>query len=325
MTPPVLSVVVPMYNERQVVNRFAERLRPVLDGLGVSYEVIAVDDGSRDATAAHLLRIRQGWPQLRVIGLRRNVGHQMALCAGMDASRGDFVVSIDADLQDPPELIADMLALARDRKLDVVYGVRDDRSTDTVFKRQTANVYYRLMGRLVGPWVSREAGDFRLLSRSVVDVLVALPETRPVYRLVVPSLGFPSGTVPYRREARAAGETKYPLRRMVALAFDSVASFSAAPLRAATWLGLISFVACVSLAVSALVSYLRGTVVPGWTSLFIVSLLLSAVQLVCLGMLGEYVGRIFVAIQQRPRYLVGTDTGVPAETAPSEPTVTTRG
>jgi glycosyltransferase involved in cell wall biosynthesis len=247
----------------------------------------------------------------------------MALCAGMDASAGDYVVSIDADLQDPPELIAEMLSVARDRKLDVVYGVRDDRSTDTVFKRRSAALYYRLMRRLVGSWVSREAGDFRLLSRAVVDVLVTLPETRPVYRLVVPSFGFPSATVTYRREARAAGQTKYPLRRMIALAFDSVASFSAAPLRMATWLGLISFIGCVGLAAGALIAWLRGTVVPGWTSLFIVLLLLSAVQLFCLGMLGEYVGRIFVATQHRPRYLIAHDSGRPSEQPAAQPSVVT--
>jgi polyisoprenyl-phosphate glycosyltransferase len=305
---PVLSVVVPMYNEQEVLAAFVARLRPVLDRLDVSYEVVAVDDGSRDATATQLLRLRQGWTQLRVIRLRRNVGHQLALCAGMESARGDFVVSIDADLQDPPEVIARMLSLARDGNLDVIYGVRGDRSSDSWFKRRSAALYYQLMRRLVGTWVSPEAGDFRLISRTVVDVLTALPEARPVYRLVVPSLGFPAGTVVYTRDRRAAGTTKYPLRRMISLSFDSVASFSAAPLRMASWLGVISFIGCVALIIKAVNAYVHGTVVPGWTSLFIALLLLSGVQLLCLGMLGEYVGRIFAATQHRPRYLIAYDS-----------------
>jgi glycosyltransferase involved in cell wall biosynthesis len=305
---PVLSVVVPMYDEQDVLASFLARLRPVVDGLAVPYEVIAVDDGSRDATPGRLLAASRQWPQLRVIRLRRNVGHQLALCAGMEMSTGDYVVSIDADLQDPPEAIEAMLALARVEDLDVVYGVRGDRSSDTWFKRRSAALYYRLMRHLAGAWVNPDAGDFRLLSRAVVDVLVALPEARPVYRLVVPSLGFPTGTVTYTRQPRAAGTTKYPLRRMLALTFDSITSFSALPLRLATWLGIISFIGCVAMTIGALTSYARGTVVPGWTSLFIAVLLLSGVQLVGLGMLGEYVGRLFTAAQQRPRYLIAYDS-----------------
>jgi glycosyltransferase involved in cell wall biosynthesis len=208
-SPVTLSVVTPMFNEREAVDHFVARLRPVLDGLGVTYEVVAVDDGSSDATVARLIDLRTGWDQLRVVALRRNVGHQAALAAGLRSARGDYVVSIDADLQDPPEIIGEMLAAARDGKVDVVYGVRSDRTTDTVFKRRTAAVYYWMMRRLVGPWVSDQAGDFRLMSRAVVDVLNNLPEQRPVYRLVVPSLGFSSAEVAYVRAERVAGETKY--------------------------------------------------------------------------------------------------------------------
>src|SRR5690348_131353 len=160
-----------MFNEREAVDQFVGRLRPALDGLGDSYEVIAVDDGSSDATVSRLMQLRVDWPQLRVVALRRNVGHQTALRAGLKAAQGDYVVSIDADLQDPPEVIGEMLAAARSEKVDVVYGVRSDRSTDTAFKRNTAGVYYWMMRRLVGPQVSDQAGDFRLMSRAVVDVL----------------------------------------------------------------------------------------------------------------------------------------------------------
>ncbi|WP_342668276.1 glycosyltransferase family 2 protein [Actinoplanes subtropicus] len=303
-----LSVVTPMFNEREAVDHFVARLRPVLDGLAVPYEVVAVDDGSSDATVARLLQLRADWPQLRVVALRRNVGHQTALRAGLRAARGEHVVSIDADLQDPPEVIGEMLAKARAEQVDVVYGVRSDRSTDTVFKRRTAGVYYWMMKRLVGPWVSDQAGDFRLMSRAVVDVLNDLPEPRPVYRLVVPSLGFSSAEVGYVREDRVAGKTKYPLSKMIKLTFDSITGFSAAPLKIATWVGLLSFVLCLVLIITALGAWSVGTTVPGWTSLYIAVLLLGGIQLICVGMLGEYIGRIYAATQGRPAFLVSFDT-----------------
>ncbi|MEU7874097.1 glycosyltransferase family 2 protein [Dactylosporangium sp. NPDC049140] len=310
-----LSVVVPMYNEEAVLPIMAERLRKVLDGLDVSYEVVAVDDGSTDATAAVLIGLRRYWPQLRIIRLRRNGGHQAALTAGMHRAVGQYVASIDADLQDPPELIKDMLDLARSQNLDIVYGVRNDRSTDTVFKRWTAVGYYRMMRGFAGNRVPHNAGDFRLLSRVTVDALRALPEQQPVYRLLVPWLGFPSGTVEYSRERRAAGVTKYPLTKMVRLAADSVTSFSAAPLRLATWLGLAGFGVCIALVVWVLVAYFIGVTVPGWASLSVVLLFLGAVQLLCLGLLGEYVGRIFAAMQGRPAFFIAYDSAEDAAAA----------
>ena len=304
----VLSVVVPMFNEEAVIPALVARLRPALDGLDVPYEVVAVDDGSADRTAALLFEHGRSWPELRLIKLRRNSGHQAALTAGLQRARGEWVVSIDADLQDPPETIADMLRVAREQGLDVVYGVRSDRSTDTVFKRSTAGAYYRLMRRLIGGDVPAQAGDFRLVSREVVEVLKRLPERAPVYRLLVPSLGFASGSVPYARERRAAGETKYPLRKMVGLAWDSAANFSAAPLRIATWLGATAFVTCLVLMIFGIVVWANGTVIPGWTSLFLAVLMLSAVQLICLGLLGEYVARIYKTVQNRPTFHIGFDS-----------------
>ncbi|MFI5935058.1 glycosyltransferase family 2 protein [Actinoplanes sp. NPDC051494] len=318
MSSIVLSVVVPMYNEEAVIPALVERLRPALDQLAVGYEVVAVDDGSADRTAQLLFEHGRTWPELRLVKLRHNSGHQAALTAGLQRSRGDWVVSIDADLQDPPETIAEMLRAAREQGLDVVYGVRSDRSTDSFFKRNTAGAYYRLMRRMVGADVPSQAGDFRLLSREVVDVLKALPERTPVYRLLVPSLGFSSGTVPYARERRAAGETKYPLRKMVALAWDSAANFSAAPLRVATWLGAFAFVACLALMIFGVVVWANGTVIPGWTSLFIAVLLLSAVQLICLGLLGEYVARIYKTVQDRPTFHIGFDSASQETTIPQQ-------
>ncbi|WP_433296560.1 glycosyltransferase family 2 protein [Actinoplanes sp. CA-030573] len=314
-----VSVVTPMYDEAAAVDGFAARLRPVLDELGLPYEVVAVDDGSRDATVARLLALRATWPSLRVVALRRNAGHQAALAAGLRAARGDYVVTIDADLQDPPEVIAPMVSTAVSRGVDVVYGVRADRRADSGFKRRTAGLYYWLMRRLAGDFVGGQAGDFRLMSRAVVDVLNGLPEQRPVYRLVVPSLGFPSAAVEYARAARVAGRTKYPLGKMIRLTVDSVTSFSAAPLRVATWLGLVSFVACLALIVGGLLAWSLGGTVPGWTSLYIAVLLLGGIQLICLGLLGEYVGRIYAATQNRPAFLVAFDTGgdVTEGTAPA--------
>ncbi|WP_309244258.1 glycosyltransferase family 2 protein [Micromonospora parastrephiae] len=280
----------------------------MLDALAVDYEVVAVDDGSRDDTVSVLSDHGRDWPQLRVIRLRRNSGHQAALTAGLQRAAGRWVVSLDADLQDPPEVIAEMLRVAREDDVDVVYGVRADRSTDTAFKRNTARVYYWLMRRLVGGELPAQAGDFRLLSRDVIEVLRRLPERAPVYRLLVPSLGFPSAEVRYVRAARAAGETKYPLRRMVALAWESTASFSAAPLRLATWLGMCSFLLCLVLIAFGMVVHVSGATIPGWTSMFVAVLLLSGVQLVCLGLLGDYVGRIYATLQNRPAFHVGFDS-----------------
>jgi dolichol-phosphate mannosyltransferase len=305
---PLLSVVIPMFNEVEVLPLLVERLRPVLDGLGEPYEVVAVDDGSTDTTAAQLLGIRRGWPQLRLVRLRRNSGHQAALTAGLHRARGDYVVSIDADLQDPPEKIAEMLALARDKGLDIVYGIRTDRTTDTLLKRRTATAYYWLMRRLAGVQMPAHAGDFRLLSRATVDVLKQLPEQQPVYRLLVPWIGFPSGEVTYTREARAAGRTKYPLAKMIRLAIDSVTGFSAAPLRIATGLGAVSFFFCLVMLAYVVVAFMLGYGVRGWASLLATVLFLGGVQLLCLGLLGEYLARLYASVQGRPAYFVAYDS-----------------
>ncbi|WP_255510056.1 glycosyltransferase family 2 protein [Micromonospora sp. AP08] len=313
---PALSVVVPMFNEEAVLPLLAVRLRGVLDGLGETYEVVAVDDGSTDGTAAALAALRVGWPELRVLRLRRNSGHQAALHAGLLRARGTYVASIDADLQDPPEVILELLRRARADDLDVVYAVRADRSRDTRFKRWTAGGYYRLVRRLVGEQVPAQAGDFRLVSRAVVEALRQLPERNPVLRLVVPWLGFPSGEVTYERQERAAGRTKYPLSRMAGLAAESVTSFSAAPLRVATWLGLVGVAVCGVLVVVAVLAWFAGATVSGWPSLYVAILFLGAVQLLCLGLLGEYVARIYTAVQGRPAYLVSGDS---ADAGPDRP------
>jgi polyisoprenyl-phosphate glycosyltransferase len=305
---PVLSVVVPMYDEEEVLPLFFERMHPLLDSLGIGYELLVVDDGSRDKTATLLLEAAEGWPQLRVIRLLRNSGHQAAQSAGFRRARGEYVVTIDADLQDPPETIADFLAAARDQDVDVVYGVRSDRSSDTWVKRTTARMYYRLMCRLVGKQIPFDAGDFRLVSRRVVDAVNSLPEDGRVFRLVIPWLGFPSTEVKYVRAERAAGTTKYNFTKMLRLAFDSVTAFSAAPLRLATWLGLLGGAMSAVFVVGALIIKLTGRGIPGWTSTVLAVSVIGAIQLLCLGLLGEYVARLFQSSQRRPQFLVGYDS-----------------
>ena len=305
---PDLSVVVPMYDEEAVIPMFAARLRPVLDALGRSYEVVVVDDGSRDTTPALLEKTRRDWPQLRVIRLRANSGHQAALSAGLARARGNWVATIDADLQDPPETLFQMLVEATTTGVDVVYGVRSDRSSDSVFKRYTAALYYRMIRRLVGHHVPSDAGDFRLMSRATVDAVNRLPEQNRVLRLVVPALGFPSAQVPYVRDERAAGTTKYPLSRMIRLTVDSLTGFSIAPLRLATWFGLGGALVTAILLAFAVVAFLSGKVVPGWTSTFVAVASVGAVQLLCLGLLGEYVGRLYTQLQGRPTYYVAYDS-----------------
>jgi glycosyltransferase involved in cell wall biosynthesis len=304
----VLSIVVPMFNEESVLPLFIERLRPVADGLGVGYEVVAVDDGSSDGTPVGLQRARRTWPQLRVLRLRANAGHQAAISAGLARALGDYVVTLDADLQDPPEVIAEMLRVAREQHVDVVYGVRADRSTDTAFKRGTARLFYRAMNRLSGTTAPPEAGDYRLMSRATVAAINALPEYGRVLRFVVPALGFPSATVDYRREERAAGSSKYPLAKMLRLSVDSVTAFSLAPLRFATYLGLLGGVFALGLLLFALYARAAGEVVAGWTSTVVIVAGMGAVQLLALGVLGEYVGRLYAAAQARPAYHLAYDS-----------------
>ncbi len=299
-----------MYDEEAMIPLFVEQLRPVLDGLGQTYEVLVVDDGSRDTTPALLEKARRDWAQLRVVRLRANAGHQAALSAGLARARGDWVATIDADLQDPPQTIATMLEQARSQQADVVYGVRSDRSSDSRFKRASAFLYYRAMRRLVGQHVPADAGDFRLMSRATVDAVNRLPEQNRVLRLVVPALGFPSTQVSYVRGERAAGATKYPLSRMVRLTVDSMTGFSVAPLRLATWFGLGGALVTLGLLIFAIVAKLTGFyTAPGWTSTFVAVASVGAVQLLCLGLLGEYVGRLYTQLQGRPTYHIAYDSG----------------
>ena len=313
MPSPHLSIVIPMFNEEAVLPLLADRLRPLADamvddGVCAAYEIVAVDDGSTDATPVLLQRLRRTWPEVRVLRLRANAGHQAAISAGLARARGDYVVTLDADLQDPPEVIREMLTIARTEGVDVVYGVRTDRTTDSAFKRWSARTFYRAQRALSSVDTPLDAGDYRLMSRATVDAVNALPEHHRVLRFVVPALSFPSATVGYRRAERAAGESKYPLARMLKLSVDSVTGFSLTPLRFATWLGLIGGLAALAILVFALGSRLAGHTLPGWTSTVVIVSAVGAVQLLALGILGEYVGRMYAAMQGRPTYFVAHDS-----------------
>jgi dolichol-phosphate mannosyltransferase len=313
---PVLSVVVPMYNEQDVLPLLVGRLRPVLDGLHTSYEVVAVDDGSRDLTPALLHRFHREWPQLRVLRLRANAGHQAAISAGLARAQGDYVVTIDADLQDPPEVIAEMLAVAQNDGVDVVYGVRSDRSSDTAFKRLTAGLFYSTIQKLTGTTAESDAGDFRLMSRATVEAVNSMPADHRVLRLIVPALAFPSGRVEYKRDSRAAGESKYPLLKMLKLSLDAVTGFSTVPLRFATLGGMAAAVLALLVVIYAIVRHATDSTVPGWASTSVLVAGFASVQLLSLGILGEYIGRMYVQMQGRPTYFIATDTlidGVPLE------------
>ena len=320
---PELSIVIPVFNEEDVLPLLAARLRPVADGLGSSYEVITVDDGSDDLSPAVLQRLMRDWPQLRIIRLRANASHQAAISAGLASARGNYVVTLDADLQDPPEVIPEMLAQARSQRADVVYGVRSDRSSDSAFKRLSAKAFYRVIRVLSGTHAQVDAGDYRLMSRATVNAINSLPEHHRVLRFVVPALGFPSTTVTYRRDERAAGSSKYPLSKMIRLSLDSVTGFSTAPLRAATWLGLIGGVAALLLLGYALVASAVGQALPGWTSTVVAVAGVGAVQLLCVGILGEYVGRMYAHMQARPTYFVAYDSLTGPVTSADEPSPST--
>lgn len=300
----MLSVVVPCFNESEALGPLAARLRPVLDSLDEGYEVVFVDDGSHDDTVGKIRKLAAQWPQVRLCELVRNSGHQAAITAGINAANGEYIVTMDADLQDPPEAIPEMLALAKSDGLDVVYARRLSRARDSAFKRSTARLYYFAIRRITGIELLQDAGDFRLISRHVADALEMLPERRRVYRLLIPWLGFPSGSVGHERDSRVAGKSKYTMHKMVSLGFDSLASFSSTPLHLATLAGLVVGLVSLAGAGFVVIGGILGQTVPGWASILASVFFLGSVQLICLGVLGSYVGRVYEEVRHRPLYVV---------------------
>lgn len=317
-TPKLLSVVVPIYFEELVVEEFYRRTRAVLEALSdrYAYELIFVDDGSRDRSLELLVNIARADSRVTVLEFSRNFGHQMAITAGLEHARGDAVVLIDGDLQDPPEVISQMVD-EWEKGIEVVYGVREERDGETAFKLLTARWFYALMGKLSDIAVPRDTGDFRLLDRKAVDALCSLPERERFIRGLVPWIGFSQKGIYYHRDARYAGETKYTLQKMLRFAVVGITSFSDKPLVIVTQVGILfsffSFLLSIWLIINKLL-YPENTLF-GWTSLVVIILFVAGVQLTCTGIVGLYVGKIFHEVKQRPLYLVARTYNYTAQSA----------
>ena len=298
----LLSVVTPMYDEEDSARAFYERVTAALEGL--TYELVVVDDGSRDRTNEILQEIAAGDERVRVVSLSRNFGHQPALTAGLDHATGEAIVMIDADLQDPPELIPQMVERWRAGS-DVVYAVREARAGESKFKLLTARWFYSLFRRLATVELTPDSGDFRLMDRRVLEVLQLMPERNRFLRGMTVWVGFTQTAIPYRRDARHAGVTKYPLRKMLRFSFDALASFSYVPLQLATLLGFVfaalAFFVGVPLVIASRVFEVFD---PGTPTIITVVLLMGGIQLMTVGIIGEYVGRIYDEVKRRPLYIV---------------------
>jgi polyisoprenyl-phosphate glycosyltransferase len=307
-----LSIVVPLYNEADNVGELLRRIRVVVDGLTVppaAWELIAVDDGSSDATLAILLEGAARDPHLRVLSLSRNFGHQIAATAGLDAARGDAVVLMDGDLQDPPELIEPFLSKFREG-YDVVYATRRRRAGESRFKVLTASIFYRTIRRLTNVSIPVDTGDFRLMSRRVVTALRSSRERHRFIRGLVSWVGYKQTGIEYDRAERFSGSSKYPLSKMLKFAIDGITAFSEIPLRLATWFGFV--VSAIAFLVGLFeigLHIFTGYNLPGYTSTIFAILFLGGVQLITIGILGEYVGRVYDEIKGRPLYLVAENVG----------------
>ena len=309
---PLISLVFPIFNEEEVLPILIGRLDTVIAGLAQDFgptEVVFVNDGSRDRSLVLLRELAQSRPWMRFISFSRNFGHQIAVTAGMQYATGRAVILLDADLQDPPELLPDMLRLWRDEGYEVVYGVRTEREGETAFKKITAAAFYRMLRKLTNVDIPADTGDFRLMDRKVVDALNRMGEHHRFLRGMAAWVGFRQVGYQYKRPARVAGETKYPLRKMLRLATDAVCSFSDAPLKLATSLGWmiagISILYGLLTVIRYFIAQATGSqFAPGWASLMVVHLFLTGVQLITLGVIGEYIGRIYDEVKGRPLFLV---------------------
>jgi dolichol-phosphate mannosyltransferase len=321
MPSPTLSLVIPIFNEEAVIPELDRRLKTVLAtwaDLVDSWEVIFINDGSRDDSLSQLRKMAEAEPRYKVLSFARNFGHQMAITAGIDRAEGAAVVVMDADLQDPPEVVREMITLWR-QGFDVVYAVRRKRAGETIFKKLTAAAFYRLLRAMLGGIsIPADAGDFRLMSRPVVLAMRALKERHRFVRGMVAWVGFRQTAAYYDREARFAGETKYPLRKMIRFAVDGITSFSTVPLRFATWLGVFAGLVAVIIALWAVyIKLFVSGAVQGWTTIMILVALGTSAQLLMIGILGEYIGRIYEEVKRRPLYLVAEEINLEQREEPA--------
>lgn len=301
----VCSVIVPMYNEEDVIAETYSRLTRVMENFGESYEIIFINDGSKDRTREMLLEICKADTRVKLIDFARNFGHQVAITAGMDYAAGQCMVIIDGDLQDPPELIPDMVRLWREGN-DVVYGKRISRQGETFFKKMTAKVFYRLLNKLTDVDIPVDTGDFRLIDRRVCEALKQLPERSRYVRGLMSWVGFKQVAIEFERNERFAGQTKYPFKKMLKLAMDGIMSFSYKPLKISSYLGTIlsffSFLYFIFVLLQKI--FFPHTTQSGWASLIAVSLLFNGIILLMLGIIGEYIGRIYDEARGRPLYII---------------------
>ena len=303
MSHPVFSVVIPIFNEEEVLPELHQRLTRAMEAMQASYELLFVNDGSRDGSIDLLRNLASQDPRIKVIDFARNFGHQAAITAGMDLAAGDAVVVIDADLQDPPEVIARLAEKWREG-YDVVYAVREKRQGDSLFKRATAALFYRLLKRITSVDIPVDTGDFRLMSRRALEAFKTLRERHRFVRGLVSWIGFRQTGVTFVRDERHAGVTKYPLHKMVKFAFDGLTSFSFAPLQMATYMGFVTaFTAFLGILWVVGVRLFTSEAIPGWASQIVCTLLLGGIQLISLGIIGEYIGRIYDEVKGRPLYL----------------------
>lgn len=301
---PLLSIVVPVYNEERVISEMHSRLTKALHSNGIDYEIIMVNDGSHDRSLSIAKQLCMQDKRVKIISFSRNFGHQIAITAGMDKAAGQAVVIIDADLQDPPELIIEMMEKWKEG-YRVVYGVRKKRKGESPFKLFTAAVFYRILRKLTPVDIPVDTGDFRLMDRKVVEQLKKMRERARFVRGMVCWVGFKQCEIEYVREKRFAGETKYPLKKMLRFAIDGLLSFSQIPLKFSSAFGLIcSGISFLYIVYGVVIKYFfPQKAIPGWASLFVASLFIGGVQLMCLGILGEYLGRIYEETKKRPLYI----------------------
>jgi glycosyltransferase involved in cell wall biosynthesis len=322
---PRYSIVIPVFNEQAVLPVLMHRLDLMMADLDGAAETIFVDDGSSDCSAIVLRAKAKEDPRYRFIGLSRNFGHQAAITAGMDAASGDAVIVMDADLQDPPEVVGQMIEKWKEG-YEVVYGRRLSREGDSAFKRWTASLFYKFLGRLSSVDIPRDAGDFRLIDRKVLDAFLAMPEQDRFVRGMFAWLGFRQTEVAFHRLPRLAGETKYPLLKMLRLAANGVVAFSDAPLRLAIWAGFAVSAFAGLYAAYVAMHWLFGdkSLVAGWASTIIIVSFLSGINMIMTGIMGLYVGRIYAEVKRRPLYVVTEKTGFDQAAQPkTQPSRTT--
>lgn len=305
-----ISVIIPTYNEEANINMLYERLTGVMQQMALKYELIFVNDGSKDKTISLVKDLANKHEQVRFIDLSRNFGHQIAVSAGLDYAVGDAVVIIDADLQDPPELIIDMYK-KMEEGFQVVYAKRKSRKGESIFKLWTAKVFYRILSKITSVSIPVDTGDFRIIDRKVVDVLISMPEKHKFLRGQIAWIGFNQTYIEYERQERFAGETGYPFSKMLKFALDGITAFSDLPLKLVTYFGfIVSFISFLLMLYALYARFISQDYEPGWTSLMLVTLFIGGIIMIALGVIGEYLSRIDGNIRNRPLYVV-RNTNIP--------------